>query len=143
MSGTPVRSIGDGVVIFAGRKGGYGNAVEVRHPNGFVTRYGHLRGFAKGIARGTRVNIEQTIGYVGMTGLATGPHLHFEVLVNGVQRDPRRALDVPAGPPLKGAELESFQRVRDVALLTLDRPAGVVHALPGPTTAVASAAAGK
>ncbi len=140
-SGTPVRSIGDGVVVFAGRKGGYGNAVEVRHPNGFVTRYGHLRGFAKGISRGTRVNIEQTIGYVGMTGLATGPHLHFEVLVNGVQRDPRRALDVPAGPPLKGAELESFRQVRDVALLTLGRPAGVVHPLPGPATALASAGA--
>lgn len=126
-SGTPVRSIGDGIVIFAGRKGGYGNAVEVRHPNGFVTRYGHLRGFASGVRKGTRVDIAQTIGYVGMTGLATGPHLHFEVLVNGVQRDPRRALDVPAGPPLKGNALETFQEVRETVLAELGRPAGVVR----------------
>jgi murein DD-endopeptidase MepM/ murein hydrolase activator NlpD len=134
-SGTPVRSIGDGVVVFAGRKGGYGNAVEVRHPNGFVTRYGHLRGFASGIRKGTRVNIEQTIGYVGMTGLATGPHLHFEVLVNGVQRDPRRALDVPAGPPLKGADLDLFQRIRDAAVFSLEQPAGVVRTPASATVA--------
>lgn len=127
-SGTPVRTIGDGVVIFAGSRGGYGNTVEVRHPNGFVTRYGHLRGFAKGIARGARVSIEQTIGYVGMTGLATGPHLHFEVIVNGVQRDPRRALQATAGPPLTGDDLSLFTRIRDAALFSLEQPAGVVRA---------------
>lgn len=126
-SGTPVRTIGDGVVVFAGSRGGYGNTVEVRHPNGFVTRYGHLRGFAKGIARGTRVSIEQTIGYVGMTGLATGPHLHFEVIVNGVQRDPRRALQATAGPPLTGDDLQLFTRIRDAALYQLELPAGVVR----------------
>ena len=126
-SGTPVRTIGDGIVIFAGRKGGYGNAVEVRHPNGFVTRYGHLRGFASGIRKGKRVDISQTIGYVGMTGLATGPHLHFEVLVNGVQRDPRRALQVSAGPPLGGADLDLFQSIRDAAVFALEQPAGVVR----------------
>lgn len=126
-SGTPVRTIGDGIVIFAGRKGGYGNAVEVRHPNGFVTRYGHLRGFASGIRKGKRVDISQTIGYVGMTGLATGPHLHFEVLVNGVQRDPRRALQVSAGPPLTGADLDLFQSMRDAAVFALEQPAGVVR----------------
>ncbi|MEO8194101.1 MAG: M23 family metallopeptidase, partial [Gemmatimonadales bacterium] len=87
--GTPVRSIGDGVVVFAGRKGGYGNVIDIRHRNGFVSRYGHLRNFAKGIRPGTRVAIGSTIGAVGRSGLATGPHLHFEVLVNGVQRDPR------------------------------------------------------
>lgn len=134
-SGTPVRSIGDGVVVFAGRKGGYGNTVEVRHPNGFVTRYGHLRGYAKNIRKGTRVDISETIGYVGMTGLATGPHLHFEVLVNGVQRDPRRALDVPAGPPLSGQDLNLFQRIRDAAVFSLEQPAGVVRT---PTATVAA-----
>ena len=76
-SGTPVRAIGDGVVITAGRMSGFGNVVEIRHPNGFVTRYGHLRGFADGARRGARVSIGSTIGYVGMTGLASGPHLHF------------------------------------------------------------------
>ncbi|MEX2182012.1 MAG: M23 family metallopeptidase [Gemmatimonadaceae bacterium] len=126
-AGTPVHTIGDGTVIFVGSKGGYGNAVEVRHPNGFVTRYGHLRGFAPGIRRGVRVEIKQTIGYVGMTGLATGPHLHFEVLVNGQHRDPRRALDVPSGPPLSGPELALFERIRDAATYALELPAGVVR----------------
>jgi murein DD-endopeptidase MepM/ murein hydrolase activator NlpD len=129
-SGTPVRTIGDGTVIFAGRKGGYGNTVEVRHPNGYVTRYGHLKSFASGIRSGARVNIEQTIGYVGMTGLATGPHLHFEVLVGGVQKDPRRVLQATAGPPLVGADLELFGRIRAAAVFALDQPAGVVRSTP-------------
>jgi murein DD-endopeptidase MepM/ murein hydrolase activator NlpD len=126
-AGTPVRTIGDGVVAFAGRKGGYGNTIEVRHPNGFVSRYGHLRAFAQGLARGTRVEIGKTIGYVGMTGLATGPHLHFEVLVNGVQRDPRRALTQSSGPPLSGADLQLFERIRAAAVFQLDQPAGVIR----------------
>ena len=126
-AGTPVRTIGDGVVIFAGRKGGLGNAIEVRHPNGFVSRYGHLRAFAQGLARGTRVEIGKTIGYVGMTGLATGPHLHFEVLVNGVQRDPRGALTQSSGPPLSGADLQLFESIRAAAVYQLDQPAGVIR----------------
>ena len=127
-SGTPVRSVGDGTVISVGPNGGYGNLVEIRHPNGFVTRYGHLRGFASGIRRGTRVEIGQTIGYVGMTGLATGPHLHFEVLVAGQQRDPRRALDVGSGPALSGGDLELFERIRGVTSFALEQPSGVVRA---------------
>lgn len=119
-AGTPVRAIGDGTVIFAGRKGGYGNAIDIRHRNGFVSRYGHLRGFAKGIRAGTPVTIGQTIGYVGMTGLATGPHLHFEILVHGVQRDPRIALRQKAGTPLPAAERERFDGVRTMLLATLD-----------------------
>ena len=126
-AGTPVRSIGDGVVIFAGQKGGYGNAIEVRHPNGFVTRYGHLRSFASGIRKGARVTIGNTIGYVGMTGLATGPHLHFEVIVNGVQRDPRGALTQGAGPPLSGDDLALFEQIRAAAVFALDQPVGVVR----------------
>jgi murein DD-endopeptidase MepM/ murein hydrolase activator NlpD len=111
-SGTQVRSIGDGVVIAAGVRGGYGNMVDVRHPNGIVTRYGHLRGFAKGVRSGTRVAMGQTIGYVGMTGLATGPHLHFEVLVNGVARNPRTTLRAKAGPPLPSAQRAEFDALR-------------------------------
>lgn len=92
--GTPVRSVGDGVVIFAGWKGSYGNLVEVSHPGGVVTRYAHLRGYASRTRRGARVRVGQTVGYVGSTGLSTGPHLHFEMLVNGQYTDPRYALQL-------------------------------------------------
>jgi len=91
-AGTPVRAVGDGTVLFAGWKGGYGNVLEVRHRNGYVSRYGHLRGFARGVRRGASVTMGKTIGYVGATGLATAPHLHFEMLVGGAQRDPRATL---------------------------------------------------
>jgi len=117
--GTPVRSIGDGVVVFAGRKGGYGNVIDIRHRNGFVSRYGHLRNFAKGVRSGTRVTIGSTIGAVGKSGLATGPHLHFEVLVNGVQRDPRIALRMKGGEPIPSSERGVFQQIRTRTLATL------------------------
>jgi len=119
--GTPVRSVGDGVVIFAGRKGGYGNVLEVRHRNGFVTRYGHLRRFAKVARRGARVEIGQTIGYVGMTGLATAPHLHFEVLVGGAQRNPRVALAMKGGEPLPASERDAFSQTRGDLIALLER----------------------
>lgn len=118
-SGTPVRAVGDGVVIFAGRKGGYGNVLDVRHRNGYVSRYAHLRGFAKGVSRGKRVTIGSTIGYVGMTGLASGPHLHFEVLVSGVQKNPRVALEMRSGDPIGSSERGTFQRQRTKALAFL------------------------
>ncbi len=123
-AGTPVRSVGDGVVAFAGRRGGYGNCIDVRHPNGFVTRYGHLKGFTRDLRPGTRVAMGQTIGFVGVTGLATGPHLHFEVLVGGVQRDPRGALKQSAGLPLARGDTGRFGRTERLALAALDRPAG-------------------
>jgi murein DD-endopeptidase MepM/ murein hydrolase activator NlpD len=116
--GTPVRAVGDGVVIFAGRKGGYGNVIDIRHRNGYVSRYGHLRSFAKGIRRGTRVSIGSTIGAVGMSGLATGPHLHFEILVNGVQRDPKIALQMKGGDPIPSSEKGIFDELRSRTLAT-------------------------
>ena len=125
-SGTPIRSVGEGTVIFTGRKGGYGNAVEVRHRNGYVTRYGHMRGFAKGIRRGTHVSIGQTIGYVGMTGLASGPHLHFEVIVNGAQRDPRRALASKNGLPIPASDRAKFEQLRSEYIAMLDGGVKVV-----------------
>lgn len=129
-AGTPVRSIGDGTVIFAGRNGGYGNMLELRHINGMVTRYAHLRGFAEGIRKGTRVEVGRTVAYVGSTGLSTAPHLHFEVLVGGQHRDPRRALDqVPEGPALAGADLAAFEIARDAVAFALEQPAGIVRAL--------------
>jgi hypothetical protein len=119
-AGTPVRSVGDGVVVYSGWRNGYGNTIEVRHPNGFVTRYGHLRAFARGVRSGTRVTISQTVGYVGMTGLATGPHLHFEVLVNGVQRDPRKALAARSAEPIPEADRIAFEAVRAQLVATMD-----------------------
>ena len=110
--GTPVRAAGEGVVVRAGRAGGYGNLIELRHRNGITTRYGHLRAFARGIRAGARVSQGQQIGFVGSTGLATGPHLHYEFRVNGIARDSRR-VDLGNGPPLGGAELHRFQAERD------------------------------
>ena len=115
-TGTPIRAIGDGTVIKAGWGGGYGNVTEIRHPNGYITRYGHQRGFAKGIHVGARVKMGQTIGYVGTTGLSTGPHLHFEVIVNGVQRNSLTTLKSASGDPIPTAERDSFQIIRDMLL---------------------------
>jgi murein DD-endopeptidase MepM/ murein hydrolase activator NlpD len=120
-SGTQVRSIGDGVVVAAGVRGGYGNMIDVRHPNGIVSRYGHLRGFARGVRAGTRVAMGETIGYVGMSGLATGPHLHFEVLVNGVARNPRTTLQAKAGPPLPSSLRPEFDALRMRYLAIIDQ----------------------
>jgi murein DD-endopeptidase MepM/ murein hydrolase activator NlpD len=119
--GTPVRAVADGVIAFAGRRSGYGNFIEIRHANGLVTRYGHLRRFAADTRTGAHVAMGATIGYVGMTGLATAPHLHFEVLVNGVQRDPRVALRRRGGgEPIGPQDLAAFERQRAALLAALD-----------------------
>lgn len=122
-SGTPVRAVGDGVVIRASYHSGYGNVIDIRHPNGFVTRYGHMRGFAQGVRAGTRVAKEQTIGYVGSTGLSTAPHLHFEVLVNGQARNPREALANASSDPIPGAERVAFAAARARVLALLESSA--------------------
>ena len=128
--GTPVMAAGDGVVLRAGRAGGYGNLIELRHRNGITTRYGHLRGFARGIRGGVRVSQGQTIGYVGSTGLASGPHLHYEFRVNGVARDSRR-VELGNGAPVPDAERDAFERERDRLKALLDGP---------PSGAIASSA---
>ncbi len=111
--GTPVRTVGDGAVIRAGYAGGFGKLIEIRHRDGMVTRYGHLRGFAPLLTEGQVVTQGQVIGYVGSTGLSTGPHLHFETLVNGVSREPTRTLREASGIPLIGPSLFSFSLARD------------------------------
>jgi len=118
--GTPVMAAGDGVVLRAGRAGGYGNLIELRHVNGITTRYGHLRGFARGIRRGVRVVQGQTIGYVGSTGLATGPHLHYEFRENGIARDSRR-VTLGTGAPVPARDRAAFEQERDRLLLLLER----------------------
>lgn len=119
---TPVRAIGDGVVTREGWGSGYGNVLEIRHRNGFVTRYGHLSRFASGVHAGSHVAIGQLVAYVGATGLATGPHLHFEVLVNGQQRDPRKALKSTGGEPVPNGERAAFTQLRDRILAYLQAP---------------------
>jgi murein DD-endopeptidase MepM/ murein hydrolase activator NlpD len=111
---------GDGVVLRAGYGGGYGNLIEIRHRNGITTRYGHLRGFARGIHAGARVSQGQVIGFVGSTGLATGPHLHYEFRVNGVAQDSRR-VNLGTGAAVATALRPAFERERD-RVLGLLRP---------------------
>ncbi len=98
-SGTRIKASGDGKVAFRGRKGGYGNVIILKHKNGIKTVYGHLSRFAKGLRVGQKVEQGEIIGYVGMSGLATGPHLHYEFLLNGVHRDPMK-VELPTSVPL-------------------------------------------
>lgn len=97
--GTRVKASGDAVVDFVGSKGGYGNLIVLKHANNISTVYGHLSRFADGLKRGTRVSQGDIIGFVGMTGLATGPHLHYEFLLNGEQHDPLKVA-LPTAVPL-------------------------------------------
>jgi len=108
-TGTRVRAAGDGVVEFTGRKGGYGNAVIVRHRGQVSTLYGHLSRIAPGLHRGTRVAQGDIVGFVGSTGWATGPHLHYEFRISGRARNPY-AIAMPAGVPVPAAELPDFRR---------------------------------
>ncbi len=116
--GTPVSSIGDGVVSFKGWKGGYGNLVEIRHKNNFKTRYGHLSKFAKGLYQGKHVKMGELIGYVGSTGLSTGPHLHFELHKNGVPINPL-TVKLPRAPSVKREYFKDFEQKRDSLLVLL------------------------
>jgi murein DD-endopeptidase MepM/ murein hydrolase activator NlpD len=109
--GTPVLAAGDGVVLRAGWGGGYGNLVELRHRNGITTRYGHLSGFARGVRAGARLSQGAVVGYVGSSGLASGPHLHYEFRVNGVARDSRR-VEPGSGEPLPAAFRALFEQQR-------------------------------
>lgn len=115
--GTAIYAGGDGVVQKAGWNGGYGNYVKIRHNSEYSTAYGHMQKIAKGIRPGTRVKQGQIIGYVGSTGLSTGPHLHYEVVKNGKRVNPLK-IKAAAGENLKGKELKNFkQKVAEVKSL--------------------------
>jgi murein DD-endopeptidase MepM/ murein hydrolase activator NlpD len=105
--GTPIRAAGKGTIVFAGKKNGYGNVVEIKHNGTYSTLYAHMKGFAQGIKVGSSVNQGQTIGYVGMTGLATGPHLHYEFHVNGQYVNPLAA-KLPMADPIAANEKSRF-----------------------------------
>jgi murein DD-endopeptidase MepM/ murein hydrolase activator NlpD len=117
--GTPVASIGDGKVVFKGWRGGYGNLVEIRHKNNFRSRYGHLSRFAKGLHVGKRVKSGELIGYLGSTGLSTGPHLHFELHKNGAPVNPLR-VKIPRAPSVKDKYMALFKTHCDSLLHTIE-----------------------
>lgn len=110
--GTPVSALGDGYISYVGYKGGYGKLVEITHPNGYKTRYGHLSRFGKNIKKGRKVRQGEIIGYVGQTGLATGPHLHFEVIKDGRHLNPMK-IKSARYKVLTDKEIKEFQIVRD------------------------------
>jgi len=107
-TGTPVRAAGEGRVTFRGWQNGYGNVVILQHGGHYSTLYGHMSKFA-GLGVGQRVSQGQTIGYVGMTGLATGPHLHYEFRIDGTHRDPL-TVTLPKPEPLPAVELARFEK---------------------------------
>jgi murein DD-endopeptidase MepM/ murein hydrolase activator NlpD len=122
-TGTRVKATGDAVVSFAGRKGGYGNLVILRHQNGYETYYAHLNGFSKGIRRGTPVDQGDIIGYVGSTGASTGPHLHYEIRIAGNPHNPL-TVKLPGSPPLPVAQKIRFQQQTAAWVQQLDQLRG-------------------
>ena len=107
-TGTPIMASGDGVVIRAGWCGGGGNCVKIKHNSTYSTVYAHMSKFGRGIKKGKRVKQGQTIGYVGSTGMSTGPHLHYEVIENGKKIN-SQTLKLPSGKVLKGEERKLFE----------------------------------
>ena len=122
-TGTPIFAAGNGRVIKAGWAGGYGRRVEIQHGNGYVTTYSHMSQIASGIEAGVRVTQGQVIGTVGSTGLSTGPHLHYEVLVNNDFVDPLK-IRVPRSRELEGRELALFNQQRDEIGELIERAGG-------------------
>jgi murein DD-endopeptidase MepM/ murein hydrolase activator NlpD len=150
-TGTPVHAAGDGRVSFAGTKGGYGNALVIAHGGEVSTLYGHMSRFARNMHVGTHVQQGDVIGYVGMTGLATGPHLHYEFLMNGVHKNPQ-TVQLPGAEPLRAADLEKFRAQSAPFLVDLTgppnpavqtaataQPIGAAPALPAPIVPPADA----
>ena len=128
-TGTPVHAAGDGRVSFEGTRGGYGNAIVLAHSNSISTLYGHMSRFATHVHQGSHVSQGDIIGYVGMTGLATGPHLHYEYLLNGVHMNPQ-TVKLPGAEPLRAESMDKFRAATAPLLSSLSAPATAT-----PTTA--------
>jgi murein DD-endopeptidase MepM/ murein hydrolase activator NlpD len=135
--GTPVRAAGGGRVAFVGVKGGYGNVIEIIHPGGVRTVYGHLSRFSRGLRAGTVVEQGRVIGHVGMTGLATGPHLHYEYLQNGVHKDPQK-VPLPKAEPIPAQHMAAFRAYADPLWAGLD-VVSTARVAPAQTTASSGA----
>jgi murein DD-endopeptidase MepM/ murein hydrolase activator NlpD len=125
--GSPVSAIGDGVVEFAGWKGGYGRFVQLRHANDYLSGYGHLSRIAPGVHKGARIAQGVVIGYVGSTGLSTGPHLHFEMAYKGRFVDPLR-VNLPAANPVRPEFMNAFVAHRDTLMAILSQEGGIAAA---------------
>ena len=119
-SGTPIFAAGNGVIEYAGRNGGYGKYIRIRHDSTYKTAYAHLKSYKKGISSGVRVKQGDVIGYVGSTGKSTGPHLHYEIIVNGVQINPAK-LKLPSGRKLNEQQLNKFKSL----VLSIDEEVGI------------------
>jgi murein DD-endopeptidase MepM/ murein hydrolase activator NlpD len=120
-TGTPIKATGDGVVAFLGRKGGYGRVIVLKHGGRYSTLYGHMSAYARHLRTGDRVKQGQVIGYVGMSGLATGPHLHYEFRVNGVHRNPL-TVKLPKAQSIPKQYLADFKLKTTTLLAELDQP---------------------
>jgi murein DD-endopeptidase MepM/ murein hydrolase activator NlpD len=122
-SGTPIFAAGNGVIEKADWEGGYGKYIRIRHANGYETAYGHMSAFARGMEQGKKVRQGQVIGYVGSTGLSTGAHLHYEILINGRFVDPMK-IKLPRGRVLEGTVLAGFdtERTRLDTMMTRAQP---------------------
>jgi murein DD-endopeptidase MepM/ murein hydrolase activator NlpD len=139
--GTPIYAAGNGVIILAGWDGGYGRRVEIQHANGYVTAYNHMSSFGRGIAEGVHVVQGQTVGYLGDSGLATGPHLHYEVIINGNFVDPM-AIKLPRTREFDGRMLAAFKRERDrIDQLMGEAPSAVAMSAERPASTPVSATA--
>ena len=125
--GTRVIASADGTVVSAGTRGGYGNAVEIRHGGAITTLYGHLSGFGQGIRAGTRVRQGDVIGFVGSTGFATGPHLHYEFKISGIHQDPMKVA-LPKAEPVPAQLRSQFAQVSASARATLGRVSAAASA---------------
>lgn len=126
--GTPIKSAGDGKVLLAGRKGGYGNTVIIQHGQRYRTLYAHMQGFAKGVRNGSSVKQGQIIGYIGTTGLSTGPHLHYEFQVDGVHVDPL-GLKLPMADPIAQNEKQRFMQLSQPLMARMDQEKATALAL--------------
>ena len=129
--GTPIKSAGDGKVILAGRNGGYGNTVIIQHGQRYKTLYAHMQGFAKGVRNGSTVKQGQIIGYIGTTGLSTGPHLHYEFQVDGKHVDPL-GLKLPMADPIASSEKQRFRQLSQPLMARMDEERSTVLALQNP-----------
>ena len=118
-SGTPIRASGDGKVEFVGTKGGYGKTIFLKHAGKYTTVYAHMSRYAGGIKQGKRIKQGQIIGYVGKTGMASGPHLHYEFRVNGVHRNPL-TVKLPAAEPVNESYLAHFEKETKTYLSMLE-----------------------